>query len=126
MTGPADGVDSIRDLERQRRLAMLAGDSETLSDLCSMGLVYTHSMGDQDSRSSYLEKVANGHFVYRELSFDIDSIDVSVDTALVHGRISGKVDVSGEPRHLKCSYLAVWSAEGNVWKFRAFQPTPIL
>lgn len=125
MSTQADGSDAIRDLEGQRCSAMLAGNVDALTELCSPSLVYTHSDGKQDSRASYLEKVENGYFVYHSLDLEVGAVDVLADTALVHGRVRGNVDVSGQPRNLDCSYLAVWSKDEGLWKFRAFQPTPI-
>lgn len=125
MSAHAAKASAIRRLEDKRRIAMLAGDAEALLELCDAELAYTHSDGSQDTRSSYIGKVAAGYFVYRQLSFETSSIEVCTDTALVHGRVRGDVDVEGRTRVLNCSFLAVWSERGGAWKFRAFQPTPI-
>jgi hypothetical protein len=46
--------------------------------------------------------------------------------ALATGRMMAKLLVSGTIVHVENRYLAVWSREHNVWKFVAYQPTPII
>jgi len=125
MTPARTAEAAVHAAEEQRRGAMLAADSGTLSQLASAALVYTHSDGARDTRDSYIEKVATGHFVYHSLAFDIDRVDIHAGVALVHGRAAGEVDVAGARRRLDCRYLAVWGLEEDAWRLRAFQPTPL-
>ena len=46
--------------------------------------------------------------------------------ALVTGRMTAKVLVSGTIVHVDNRYLAVWVREQGGWKFVAYQPTPII
>ena len=126
MMDAADTVEQILALEERRRKAMLGADLRALEALCSARLRYVHSRGEKDDRIEYLDKVARRYFVYRELSFDIDEVDLIDSGALVHGRIRGMVEVAAEARHLDCRYCAVWADEGGAWRLRAYQATPIL
>ena len=125
MTPARSPEAAVRAAEEARRGAMLATDTGALSRLSSPRLVYTHSDGARDTRDSYLEKVAGGHFAYHRLAFDIEQVDIHAGTALVHGRVAGEVEVAGAPRRLDCRYLAVWALEEDAWRLRAFQPTPL-
>lgn len=116
----------IRALEDRRYAAMLAGDVQTLADLCSDAMIYTHSRGDRDTRASYLARVAEKFFVYHEIDHPVEKIVLGSDSALVFGAMRARARVNGEERTLNNSCLAVWVREAGAWKFAAFQPTPIL
>lgn len=113
-------------LEKRRYQAMLDGDLATLSELCSDKLYYTHSNGDRDDKESYLAKVRSNVFVYHNITHPADRILIANGAALLTGRMTADVSVSGQKRHIDNSYLAIWMQEGGAWKFVAYQPTPIL
>lgn len=118
---------TILDLEDRRYEAMLSGDVAQLSELCSARLSYTHSRGERDDKKSYLEKVAAGFFVYHEIAHPADNVILAGDAALVTGRMTARVSVSGAVRHIDNSYLAAWLREdGGAWRLVAYQPTPIV
>ncbi len=121
-----DEERTILELEDKRYGAMLSGDVALLSELCSARLVYTHSRGERDDKNSYLEKVAAGFFVYHEIAHPADKVILGGDAALITGRMTARVSVSGEVRNIDNSYLAVWLKEDDgAWRFVAYQPTPI-
>ena len=120
-----DDEDVILDLERHRYRAMLSGDVAALDELCSGDLVYTHSRGDQDDKASYLAKVASGHFVYHEIDHPADRVRIAGDAALVFGRMTARVTAQGQDLMLDNRYLAVWLRREGVWRFAAYQPTPL-
>jgi hypothetical protein len=73
--------------------AMLAGDAAVLEELCSDDLIYTH-------KRSYLHKVGTRYFTYLEITHPADRILVVDGAALVSGRMTAKVSVTGEIRRL--------------------------
>lgn len=116
----------ILDLEDRRYGAMLSGDVALLSELCSDKLTYTHSRGERDDKKSYLDKVAASFFLYHEIAHPADNVVVAGNAALVTGRMTARVSVSGAVRSIDNSYLAVWLREDDgEWRFAAYQPTPI-
>ncbi len=119
-------ANQLRELEDRRYQAMLEGDLDTLSELCSDKLFYTHSNGDRDGKASYLAKVRSGVFVYHSIAHPADRILIANGTALITGRMTADVAVNGETRHIDNSYLAVWTREQGIWRFVAYQPTPLL
>jgi hypothetical protein len=121
-----DATSKIIALEKRRYQAMLAGDAAALEELCSDDLIYTHSKGDHDDKTSYLHKVASRHFTYLEITRSADRILVLDGAALITGRMAAKVSVVGRIVHIDNRYLAVWARERGAWKFVAYQPTPII
>ena len=131
MTVNSPGIDEtvslIRQLEARRYEAMRESDVDVLDRLLSANLIYSHSFGDRDSKSSYLDKVRRGFFRYQQVSNAEDSIVVVNRTALVAGTMSAVVTVDGFRRTLNNASLAVWSQDPEgAWLLVAYQPTPLV
>jgi ketosteroid isomerase-like protein len=119
-----DPIQTITELEERRRLAMIARDLATLDALFADQMAYTHSSATVDNKAEYLEKLGNGYFDYRELSFlDLD-IRVAGDAALVTGRMTGEVVINGAMRKLNGRTTVVWIRQQDDWRMLAFQSTP--
>jgi ketosteroid isomerase-like protein len=123
MTTDEDVAGQIRALEDRRYEAVTAGDVAALDELFAADLVYTHSDASADSKQSYLEKLATGHFKYGPISHPEHSIVVHGDCALVFGDMRGEVQIAGAVRVLNSRSLAVWVRENGRWELLAFQPT---
>jgi hypothetical protein len=116
-------AEQISALEAKRYQAMTDADIATLEDLFSANLVYTHSDASSDSKQSYLERLASGHFDYCPVDHPEDSIVVHGDCALVFGDMRGEVQIAGQKRVLNSRSLAVWVRENERWVLLAYQPT---
>ena len=117
--------DEVKRLESERYAAMLRGDVETLSGMLHDDLVYTHSLGDRDSKSSYLDKIASGFLKYREAFHEIEHIIDAAGSFILAGTMRATVEIDGRTRQLDNSSLAVWVNSSGRWQFAAFQPTPV-
>jgi ketosteroid isomerase-like protein len=123
MTTDEDVAEQISALEARRYQAVSAGDMAALDELFAADLMYTHSDASVDSKQSYLEKLAAGHFKYGPISHPEHSILVHGDCALVYGDMRGEVQIAGQVRVLNSRSLAVWVRENGSWVLLAFQPT---
>ena len=113
----------ISELEARRYQAMTEADVATLGELLSSDLVYTHSDASSDSKQSYLDRLASGHFDYGPMDHPETSVVVHGDCAIVVGDMRGEVRISGQLRVLNSRALAVWVREDGRWLLLAFQPT---
>lgn len=111
--------------EEARRIAMIKGDVAALDQLVSEALIYTHSSGGQDSKPSWLSKVASGDLRYETVAFTEPTITVIDGTALIAARMSAKVLRAGQPGNVSSLYLAVWVREPAGWRLAAVQATPV-
>ncbi len=124
MTADDDAVaKQISALEAKRYQAMTDADTGTLEELFSANLVYTHSDASSDSKQSYLDKLASGHFDYGPIEHPEHSIVVHGDCAIVIGDMRGEVQIAGQARVLNSRSLAVWVRENDDWVLLAYQPT---
>lgn len=114
----------IETLEARRYKAVVDGDYDAFESLCHQRLIYTHSLGDRDTLSSYLEKLRKGYYRYHRIDHPIEDIVLIGDMALVLGQMNADLTVNGTAKTLANSALSVWVKEEKTWKFLAYQPTP--
>lgn len=114
-------IPEIEQLERRRFAAQVAKDLPTLETIFADDLVYTHSNGHQDDKTSYLASIANGQSRYDRV--DIDSLTVRAynddHTAVVNGlvRIELGPGADGQPLFTRIKYVVVYiRTEANGWQ----------
>ena len=123
MTADDDVAKQISALEARRYQAMTDGDTDTLAELFSPGLLYSHSDASTDTKQSYLDRLASGYFDYGPMEHPEHSVVVHGDCAVVLHDMRGEVLVDGTTRVLNSKALAVWVKDGERWLLLAFQPT---
>lgn len=103
------------DLEERRRVAMLASDVHRLQALLDDSLIYLHSTGQRDSRTSFLAKLMQGQLQYELLSFQLLSAVSTDKFLLAQGRMEAIIRVDGVERQVKSCYEAVWMNLSAAW-----------
>ncbi|WP_321845780.1 nuclear transport factor 2 family protein [Paraburkholderia bannensis] len=119
-----ESAQSIRALEEQRRLAMLAADTQALEALLDEALIYIHSTGGRDSRASYLEKLASGAMRYEAVTLDVSDVILRERFALLSGTMIATVRVAAAtPAVLAIAsrYEAVWMQSEDGWRVAAMR-----
>lgn len=99
--------------EEQRRLAMLGGDIAALDGLLSEGLIYVHSTGGRDTKTTYLDKLASGSLKYLTLSFEDLQVHGAGPVQVVTGRMSAEVSIQGQSKAIRSLFLTVWMPESG-------------
>ena len=121
----ADTKETIRLLESRRYRAMCEGDAQTLDQLLAESLVYTHSYGGADSKSSYLDGIRSKKWVYRNIERPIEDIQVHGDCAVVTGQVRIELLSDGKPKTLNSRFTNVWVKGTKGWQMVAWQSTPL-
>ena len=124
MTTSLDFERKISGLEDQRYQAVLDGEYNVLERLFHDQLVYTHSSGNVDSATTYLEKLRSGGVVYHHIDHPIEKVLLSGNAAIVVGQMNASLTLNGAPLTLTNRSLAIWVMEAGDWKFLAYQATP--
>lgn len=119
-----DVRERIRELEDLRYDAVLRQDYDAFALLAHKDLVYTHSNGERDTLASYIEKCRAGKYAYHAIEHPIENILVVDNVAVVIGEMTADISVSGEPKRLENTAIAVWVRENDAWQLLAYQPTP--
>ena len=105
-------IQEIEQLERRRFDAQVAKDLPTLETIFADDLIYTHSNGHQDDKTSYLASIASGQSRYDKV--DIEHIVVRPynddHTAVVNALI--QIDLGpgadGQPSFTRIKYVVVY------------------
>ena len=121
---PATEKDILA-LEDKRYAAMIARDEAALAACFSDDLLYVHSSGLVDTKTSYLAAIKAGKFRYRKCDRFEEKVRFYGDTALVTGRAVFEAEVEGAPRTLRLRYLNVWTNTAAGWKFVGWQSCPL-
>jgi ketosteroid isomerase-like protein len=118
----AIGQDAdVRAAEKVWSQAILARDCATLQNLLDDDLIYGHSTGIVDTKSSYLAKIASGALHYESVKFDSITIKLYGDTAVMHAHMHIRgINQNG---HFDDSMLMmhVWHKSKLGWQLVAHQ-----
>lgn len=118
-------IADVEAAEERRWAVQLAGDSEALAELLHDELSYTHTNGLVDTKTSFVDAIANKGFDYRSAERTDVALRVVGDTALFTGRVAMHVIAGGREVHLDARYSAVWANGDDGWRFLCWQSTPI-
>ena len=121
----ADTQETIRLLESRRYRAMCEADAQTLDQLLGDSLVYTHSYGGADTKSSYLDGMRSKKWVYRSIERPVEDIQVHGDCAVVTGQVRIELLSDGKPKTLNSRFTNVWVKGATGWQMVAWQSTPL-
>mgnify|MGYP000720873844 CR=1 FL=1 len=103
--------EEILQLEKSRTDAILAKDVAALTKLFDDELVYIHSSGRLDTKTSYIDNMKSGKSNYK--SFDYANVKVRRygDCAIVSGDV-----VIEAGSHLDLRFTNVWSRSSGQWR----------
>lgn len=113
----------VEALERKRFAAQVSKDFDFLEKVFADDLVYTHSSGKQDNKTTYIASIKDGKSVYDKI--DIEEIIVRDygKTAVVNGKVAiTQGTASGKPTILPLRYTVVYNKNGKKgWQLNTWQ-----
>ncbi|CAG4889841.1 nuclear transport factor 2 family protein [Paraburkholderia saeva] len=114
-------VEAVRQLEDERYAAMLGKDIAVLDRLLDDKLVYMHSTGVADTKSSYIEGLRTGVWDYRSIDRTEMRYQVDGDIVLVFGKLAISMITRGVHKAFESRALAVWVRKPDGWHLLAVQ-----
>jgi ketosteroid isomerase-like protein len=112
-------------LDDERSRAMIAADTTILGRLMSNDIVYTHSSGRLDSKSSFIDSLKSGAVKYRRINRREAAVSVRGGYAFLTGAVEIDVDAGGRSLHLNLRFSNVWEETPAGWQQVLWQSTPI-
>ena len=112
---------TIARLEDERYAAMLAKDAGALARLLHDDLVYMHSSGVADTKTTYIDGLRDGVWDYHWIDRSEQTIRLRDDLALVFCRMRIGIAVRGMDKEMDNRALAVWVPHGGSWQLLALQ-----
>ena len=111
-------VAALKAAELARFEANVNADAKALGQLLDDGLEYVHSNGEFDSKTSFIESLTTGRRDYVATTFDIQTVRIFGDVAIIRGTAKVTVADNGNSIDLDLGYTDVW-----VWKDKRWQMT---
>jgi hypothetical protein len=111
-------IPALKAAEAARFKANVDADAKVLGQVLDGALEYSHSNGDLDSKTSFIESLTSGRRDYVATTFEIQSVRVLGDVAIIRGTAKVTVADNGQSRDLDLGYTDVW-----VWKDKRWQMT---
>jgi ketosteroid isomerase-like protein len=113
----------IEALERKRFAAQVSKDFDFLEKVFADDLVYTHSSGKQDNKTTYIASIKEGKSVYNKI--DVEEIIVRTygKTAVVNGKILIEQPApEGKTVSIHLRYVVVYNKNGKKgWQLNTWQ-----
>ena len=122
LAAAADPRSTVEKAERDWAAAVVKSDTAALEKLLAADLVYTHSGGNRDTRTSFIETVRTGKLKYERV--DHQKIEVQMikgDVGFVATRAEIRVVSGGKPVDMTVSLLHVWVKRQGRWQLVAHQ-----
>ena len=118
-------TSNVLDFEAARFQAMTSNDVARLAPMLSDNLVYVHTSGTVDSKSSFLQKLRTGALRYHAIQRRDVSVRTYDDAAIVTGAATVEVTASSSDRHLEIRYTSVYVRRDDGWQLVSWQSTLI-
>lgn len=112
---------ALRQAEQARFEANISADTQALGKLLADDLEYTHSNGDLDTKTSFIESLTSGRRDYVATTATIESARIFGDVAVIRGRARVTVSENGQSRDIDLRYLDVWRWQNGRWQMTAWQ-----
>ncbi len=114
MTGEdkAKVTEEILRMERARTDAILAADGVAMGKIFSDDLVYIHSSGRLDTKTSYIDGLVSGKSSYKAFAFSNVKVRAYGDCAVV----SGDAIIDATKSRLDLRFTNVWVRSDGVWR----------
>lgn len=105
------------DLEKRLAAAVLAVDFDTLDTIYADDFLFTHSTGDVDTKSTWIDGLRSGSSSYTARSVDQIKVELHGIVAVTSGRIHAKSE-SSNPRWREYSiwYIRVYEVRNGRWQ----------
>ena len=117
--------DELRKTEKAWAAAVLGGDFSYLERILTNGLIYAHSSGVVDTKSSYLAKLRSGRQKYTAIRHETVAVRLYPDAAVTHSTIRMTGTNPNGPFDDHLIMLHLWVRQDGLWRLAAHQTTKL-
>ncbi|MBK9166603.1 MAG: nuclear transport factor 2 family protein [Bryobacterales bacterium] len=111
--------------ERRWAVAVQAGDTVALTELCAEDMVYAHSTGEVETRAQYLAKFVPAERRYDAVEINQLNVKVLRELAIVNGRGSFRGEARGVAFDNRLAWTHIYVMRGAQWVMVAHQSAQI-
>jgi ketosteroid isomerase-like protein len=114
------------ELENGRLGLMIDANVNKFTELLSEDVVYVHSSGFTDDKTSYLKKFRDGAFIYHSAVLQLEKVSALGENGfMATGSVQMDATVGGVLKHLHTLLLVVWRKESGTWRLLGHQTTSL-
>lgn len=117
---------AVLKLEQQWEDALVNSDVAALERIYDDSLIYTHSNGSVDNKSTYVGNIKSGVTKYQSMKRDDIKVSVYGNTALVTCHWEVHVLARGAKIDTNARYIHIYVKQKDGWKMVAHQATRII
>jgi hypothetical protein len=101
--------------------AMLQADKAELERLVADQLSYGHSSGLVETKSQFVDVIANKTTIYKTITLSEPSTAIAGVNAIVRHIFSNTTETSGKTASISVGILQVWQKQDGAWRLLARQ-----
>ena len=116
---------AILALDKQWSDSIVKGDTATLEKLLSDDLVYAHSTGIVDTKTSYIAKIKERRQVYKSFEQHKPTVNIYKDSAVTFSYVRVTGTNQAGLFDDKVMLIHFWVKQNNSWRLAAHQTTKI-
>ena len=117
--GKVQAVKEVVRTEDNRVQAVLHADTATLGRLLADELVYTHSTGRVDTKTSFIQNIQSKELIYEKMEHADVNVRVYGGVALLTGRSAVRVRsarMPGQAQSFEIRFLNVYAKKNRAWQ----------
>ena len=121
------GLNDVRALERTRMSAMVKGEFDSISRYLDDDLIYIHSNGMTDSKTSYLRSLNQGRYVYESIEVFEERHAEDPNFIVLTQTLEVRIRTDAGPAQARqVLATSAWRRRAGEWKLIVMQATPLL
>ncbi len=124
-TAAQERTEQVRATQAARFQAMLNADVVALNDVLADDLVYAHTTGTIDTKSSMIDNIGSGAVNYELIEPTDSKIRLFGDVAVVTGSANMRVSAGDQLYELSIRFIEVYVAQDEQWQLVSWQSTRI-
>ncbi len=120
-----DRIAQVSATQAARFQAMLNADVAALDDVLADDLIYAHTTGTIDSKSSMIENIGSGAVNYELIEPTDVQFRVYSDVAVVTGSANMRVSAGDQLYELSIRFIEVYVVADDRWQLVSWQSTRV-
>lgn len=124
-TAAQERTEQVRATQAARFQAMLNADVAALNNVLADDLIYAHTTGTIDSKSSMIDNIGSGAIDYELIEPTDVRIRLYGDVAVVTGSANMQVSVGDQIHQVFIRFIEVYVARDDQWQLVSWQSTRI-
>ena len=124
-TAAQERTEQVRATQAARFQAMLNADVAALNNVLADDLIYAHTTGTIDSKSSMIDNIGSGAIDYELIEPTDVRIRLYGDVAVVTGSANMQVSVGDQIHQVFIRFIEVYVARDDQWQLVSWQSTRV-